>query len=449
MYIRLAKMAIWSAFVIFFTMKASKYNFFITSGEYCYFFNAITCTFFKVLDGKVSFVKEILNNPDGFEKVVPAFVTKLYMNHFLIDGAFNELDFIKSERQKKIYEKKCKMIIMPTLGCNFRCWYCVQNHKNIKMSQDTVELIKKNIQYIVEKENIECLTLDWFGGEPFLCFKEVIEPLSVYAMDVCDRNNVAFNNTTTTNGYLLNENIVNKLGCYNFSFFQITLDGDREHHNQIKMAGKDSSFDKIIENVNLLVQRLNKAQVAIRINYDNDNITSGKIANQLDRLIPYSNRNKIKIHFRKVWQVEAFEKTKENVKKISSDLKDLGFGVETLSCPSFIPCYVSKKYQITISPDGGVYKCTAMADYLSDPLGRLGEDGKIIWKSSDFYENYISYSSIENEYCLSCKYLPLCMGKCHKSFEKAGFRTPKITCKGKPDVDYEKEILAYCMTLES
>ncbi len=429
-------------------MKSSKYTFFLASNDIFYCFNAISCNFFKIDKSRLPIIKKILNCPEDFEKTLPTFITKLKMNNFIIDDETNEIEYIRNEQYKRIYEKKYKLIIMPTLGCNFKCWYCVQDHKTIRMSPETVNMIKRNIRYNIEQEKIRELTLDWFGGEPFLCFNEVIEPLSNYAIEICNKNKVTFNNTTTTNGYLLNEDIIKKLNQYHFRFFQITLDGDRNHHNQTRVSKKDSSFDRIINNINLLTNYIENIQVSLRINYDK-NSCSKELIDQLDCLIPFSNRNKIKILFRKVWQATIDSETKNLLETIRSNLKDIGFGVETLSYPSYIPCYVSKKYQITVSPNGGIYKCTAMSDYTSNSYGRFGEDGRVIWRTPDFYENYLSYSSIENEYCLTCKYLPLCMGSCHQPFENAEFNAPKFFCKKKSKVDYEKDILTYCQSLDN
>lgn len=426
-------------------MKPSIYNFFISYENSCFCFNAMSFSFFKISKEKEDVVKHIIENPDNFKEKLPAFISKLKMNHFILENELNELEIISQKRNERIYEKKYKLIIMPTLGCNFKCWYCVQDHKNEIMSADTIELIKKNIQYNIIEERVKYLALDWFGGEPFTCFYDVIEPLSVYSMKICEEYGVSFINTSTTNGYLLNREIIKKLNQYKFKHFQITLDGERNFHNRIRHSKIDSSFDIIIDNINLLAKLIDDVQVTLRINYDDKNLCSLEIVNQLEELIPITNRKNIRVHFRKVWQSNISIETICLISKINECLRELGFGVESLSSPMFIPCYVNKKYQITVAPNGGIYKCTAMQNYTTDSYGRIGDDGQIIWKSPTFYNNYLSYSSINNAYCSSCKYLPLCMGKCHKRFENENFVPPIATCKRTPVINYENDILKYCL----
>lgn len=65
-------------------------------------------------------------------------------------------------------------------------------------------------------------------------------------------------------------------------------------------------------------------------------------------------------------------------------------------------------------------KCTACNDlYDKQSHGIINDDGSIKW-NSDFIEKYKA-KSFENTECLSCKYLPTCMGICPRDYGSASY----------------------------
>lgn len=168
---------------------------------------------------------------------------KLKGGGFIIEDSFNELDYLRSKYAEAVNNKNYFLVILPTLNCNYSCWYCIQTHIPSKMSLETISAIKEHIKNMVEVEKIDSLHLDWFGGEPFLYFSQVIQPISEYAMEICHRNNTPFLNSATTNGFFLKREIHETLGKLCFKQFQITLDGNREFHDKVKFTKScDSTF---------------------------------------------------------------------------------------------------------------------------------------------------------------------------------------------------------------
>lgn len=106
--------------------------------------------------------------------------------------------------------------------------------------------------------------------------------------------------------------------------------------------------------------------------------------------------------------------------------------------PSFIPCYVNKKYYNAINFNGNVVKCTACNDlYEPDPKGQLMDDGTIMWR--DEYDKRCQEATFENERCLTCKKLPVCMGLCPRD-HLAGLTKCKYDAE---DTDFEKCLLNF------
>lgn len=90
-------------------------------------------------------------------------------NGFLMEDEIDELKIIRQNNELSIHNKDYFLIILPTLNCNFSCWYCIQNHIPSKISTDTLENIMKHIDFMIEKKEITSLHLDWFGGHTRTC----------------------------------------------------------------------------------------------------------------------------------------------------------------------------------------------------------------------------------------------------------------------------------------
>ena len=70
-----------------------------------------------------------------------SFRNKLFDNGFVIDDDCNEIDIIRNRNEKAIHSKDYMLVVLPTLNCNFKCWYCIQNHIPSMMDDDIFEQI--------------------------------------------------------------------------------------------------------------------------------------------------------------------------------------------------------------------------------------------------------------------------------------------------------------------
>ena len=428
-------------------MKQSKYNYLIEKEAVLYGFNGISCNYFKTTVSNRRNIENILSFPELYKNKYPSFYNTLINGNFLMEDTVNELDVIRNSYKKAVNNKSAMLIILPTFECNFRCWYCVQNHNSKVMSLDTIEKVKKHITYIIEHDDLQNIHIEWFGGEPFLYYKEVIKPISLHAKHLCEQKGIEFVNTATTNGYLITETIAKELESLNFQFFQITLDGDREHHNKTRIAPHDSSFDTILKNVNLICQNAIKTNIMIRINYDDKNLNTEEIFNQICNSILPEHKKNIELLFRKIWQVTTVENADEKIKYLIKKLKEAGFRYSAGNdlVLNSRPCYVSQKGMKLITPVGTVEKCSAKADFETKPLGRLQDNGTIKWINDRPIFDMFSRPLFENKMCLSCKYLPLCMGPCPRDIDSESVNINKSYCKSRSnDLKFTDSILLWC-----
>jgi len=426
-------------------MKLSKYNYYIKDKESFLWFNSITQRFFYLNNEISEKVLNTLNNDiNYFRECSPKFFNKLKDYGFIIEKGVDEIETIRELNNKIVNSKNYSLIILPTLNCNFSCWYCVQDHIETKMSQDTVSNIKKHIQRMIVDEKISSLNIEWFGGEPFLYFNDIIKPLSIFAITLCKKHDIPFTSSATTNGYYLNENVSEFLEELNFRHFQISIDGIRKQHNKVKKAKKGiSAYDTTLNNINRILSTTKNINILLRFNYSVKNLNE-EIVEEINKIISPINRKKVEIVFRRIWQVKVDTNLSGLIIKLINAFINSGFRASQIDIDNaFITCYTDRKYYNAINYNGNIVKCTANDDIYSDaPPGKLQKDGTIVWKEGFLKKFY--KKRFENKLCLKCKELPLCMGDCGKDYEAEVDSELKVYCVRNLDLSYEELILNYC-----
>ena len=306
------------------------------------------------------------------------------------------------------------LMINPTVNCNFRCWYCYESHRDKSLMDERVLMkTKKFIDRVVtENKKLKNLNFSFFGGEPLLGFKNVVKPIMRHAAEICRKNGIDTSYFFTTNGYLINGEMINFFKEFENIGFQITLDGNRELHDKTRFNPDGTgSYDKIILNIKSLVDI--NYRITIRINYTDRNIKSiNDIIADLE-IIPEEKRKLIAVDFQRVWQ----EKNGKNVEDIVSDIIERfisrGFNAyeyKTISNASLFPCYADKKNEVLINYNGDVFKCTARDFETAQREGYLNDNAEIVWEKFSFDERY--KRKYTNKSCLACRIMPICMGGC-------------------------------------
>lgn len=355
----------------------------------------------------------------------------------LIDDNIDEV----SELKYRIGEvdnddSEFQLHINPTLDCNFRCWYCYENHTSgSTMSSNIIERINRYVQYTISRlKNLKVFHLAFFGGEPLLRFEEVVKPLMERTKILCKDRDVALTIQFTSNGYLLNEDMITYLSNYNTSF-QITLDGNRTHHDNTRFAkGGIGSFEKIISNVRSLVEH--KIFVTVRINYTTENVRSVREIIAYFENIPAEYRNYFSFDFHRVWQ--QVERKGDETEDIISDIK-MFFRENGFLVSSFVhrdikfSCYGDKKNYALINYNGEVFGCTARDFISKNRIGVLKDDG-IIEYDQPVYERRCNAKFIK-QVCYNCRIAPICGGGCRqKAYES--INSDRCTyCYDNEDID--------------
>lgn len=340
---------------------------------------------------------------------------KLYRNMirhgFYVENRINETARLKQITNKVVMnETSFFLMINPTINCNLNCWYCYEKHIESCMSQDIYDRVTLLIENITQK-GIKHFTLGFFGGEPLMKFKKIVKPLIEYTHNLCEKQDIGFNVTFTSNGTLLNETIINELCKYTKPSFQITLDGDESEHNKIRFfKNKKGTYAIILQNIKDLLER--GCHVTLRINYTKDNIET--IWNVLkDFCLLYKNYKKdLLIDFHRVWQDKEGNNVLPTVKLLADKLSQEGFSTRYHALNEIKnACYGDKKNTAIINYNGDVFKCTARDFTKENRDGFLDESGNIIWEKSQEYRLSLK---LKNPLCHNCRIAPLCGSGCSR-----------------------------------
>ncbi len=84
-------------------------------------------------------------------------------------------------------------------------------------------------------------------------------------IEYCNRHNIYYVSSITTNGYLLTYATAKKLSNLKVHSCQLTIDGPKHiHDNRRKLTSGAGSFDKIFQN---LLDTKNIISYSLRVNY--------------------------------------------------------------------------------------------------------------------------------------------------------------------------------------
>ena len=286
-------------------MKFSQFNSILPhQGKFALYNSYTQAVIFIVPELEELLAAAIREGIDGLKEFHPTFYQYLMEQEFIVDDALDEVEKVKAlSRSIDENPEEFLLTINPTMNCNFSCWYCYETHiKKSKLDTDIFTRVEKFVEKTSSREGLKFFSLSFFGGEPLIYFNKIVVPLIDHFTESCRSNNINFNISFTTNGYLIKQEFIDYFKERAISpGFQITLDGYREEHDKVRHVGTNGSYDKIISHVRLLVQ--NRFSVRLRVNYTDRNIhTSHKIADEF-RDIPQELRdNYLFFDFHRVWQ---------------------------------------------------------------------------------------------------------------------------------------------------
>lgn len=405
-------------------MKSSKYNVVIDLPEKRkLLYNAIYAGFAEVDDNTYELYKRCCS--DGFNLEDATDEEKAVFENLVRGGMVitnDTIDEVAHMRMKYMDTRQSarslSLTILPTLACNFNCSYCFEAEKSGIMSDEVMNKIVEYVETRVSNEKMLAFSIAWFGGEPLVAFGKIGE-LSEKFLQIKNKYDVAYHSEMVTNGWLLTDEICEKMKECSIAKLQITLDGPREIHDK-KRVQKDGSptFDGIIEKILLASKHM---PVVVRVNLDRGN--SLELDKLFEDIKPLSRKKNISIYPGKLSShvtssCSSIESSCLNVEEFAKIYKPFYSRAVAAGFPlSWYPnskaggCIATNRNGMTVCPDGSLCRCWSQVGNLEESYGNiLGE--KVQPFNGENYYKWMLHDPFSDKTCIECEFLPLCVGGC-------------------------------------
>ena len=158
--------------------------------------------------------------------------------------------------------------------CNLACQYCFagEGEYHGRRALMSFEVGKKALDFLVANSgNRVNLEVDFFGGEPLMNW-QVVKELVEYGRSLEEPNNKKFRFTLTTNGVLLNDEIlefVNK----EMANVVLSIDGRKEVHDRMRpFRGGQGSYDLIVPKFQKVAESREQMRYYVRGTFTHNNL---------------------------------------------------------------------------------------------------------------------------------------------------------------------------------
>ena len=241
--------------------------------------------FRKVSDGEVK--ASDFSELEGYLK----FMLSKY-NDEDIEEAYNEVkELIEEERlftddiyKDFVMDFNKRTTVVKALGlhiahdCNLACKYCFADEGEYHGKRELMsyEVGKKALDFLVANSGSRTnLEVDFFGGEPLMNF-EVVKQLVKYGRSLEEPNNKKFRFTLTTNGVLLDDDIL-EFANKEMSNLVLSLDGRKEVHDLMRpRRGGQGSYDTVVPKFIKAAESRNQMNYYVRGTYTRNNLDFAK-----------------------------------------------------------------------------------------------------------------------------------------------------------------------------
>ncbi len=162
--------------------------------------------------------------------------------------------------------------------CNLKCKYCFADEGEYRGKRElmSAEVGKKALDFLVRNSgNRVNLEVDFFGGEPLMNF-DVVKEIVAYGRELEKTVNKKFRFTLTTNGMLLNEDVM-EFADKEIHNCVLSIDGRKEVNDRVRPDfGNNGSYDKIVPKFQAMAERRNQEGYYVRGTFTRYNLDFSK-----------------------------------------------------------------------------------------------------------------------------------------------------------------------------
>lgn len=392
-------------------MKESNYNFYLRDHTGMVIYNAKSDEVIALVPQLAELYEQRKETPETIRDVHPELFAYLVEKGVFIEEDIDEVEaYIKAREEKESKGEEFTITVNPTLACNMKCWYCYENHQNMPAMNDKVkQSVLALIEKLIEDERLKKLNVSFFGGEPLLFFDKIVAEIMDRADSLCKEKGAALSFHFTTNAFLLTEKVLERMKGRDVSF-QITLDGNENVHNTVRMTKTDQLTYRVIVEHICQATRMG-FPVGVRFNY-----TAKSLPSFIDVLSDFQDvsseqKSRLNFTFQRVWQDNEGdpEQIERQVGEIEQAFEKAGLIVNASNDYAVPYCYADKKNTAVINYNGDLYKCTARDFLPKNKEGVLTADGNLKWNERNKRRMAIRHGI---DFCRRCRIYPICHGGC-------------------------------------
>ena len=323
---------------------------------------------------------------------------------FYVDDTFDEHKQFLFDYYRQCYNSKFFTITyLLTNTCNFRCTYCFEKdsyksekEKNVISPEDLADIC----EYVINKERVKYLDVNFFGGEPLLKYNDIISAVKRIKALECDSS---FN--VVTNGYLLNAERVQELKNVGIDSLQITIDGCKEKHDACRvLANGGPTYDVIMRNVLLAIDA--GLEVIVNITYTDDDFES---IDSFLRDFPAEYKHRTYVKFTRLLDLDRTDIGM--LGKLYGSLHKHGFLPQDISHLEYGPCMNKLQNSLLVHADGKLSKC--IFDVSEFALGYVEYNNNSANVDKVLLARPIRIQCLDPK-CKKCQFLPMCKGGCDR-----------------------------------
>ena len=224
-------------------------------------------------------VEEGIKDPDTIKAAVVHLAGIPYPEAEILEAVDEVLELEKNGQlfAKDIYENyvfdfKKRQTVVKALclhiahDCNLACKYCFaeEGEYHGRRALMSFEVGKKALDFLVANSgNRVNLEVDFFGGEPTLNF-DVVKSLVEYGRSLEKDHNKKFRFTLTTNGVLLNDEIL-EFANREMGNIVLSIDGRKEVNDRMRpFRGGQGSYDLIVPKFQKVAESRNQTNYYVR-----------------------------------------------------------------------------------------------------------------------------------------------------------------------------------------
>ncbi len=192
--------------------------------------------------------------------------------------------FTKDVYENYIMDFKKRQTVVKALclhiahDCNLACRYCFaeEGEYHGRRALMSFEVGKKALDFLVANSgNRVNLEVDFFGGEPLMNW-QVVKDLVAYGRSIEKEHNKKFRFTLTTNGVLLNDDIL-EFANKEMGNIVLSIDGRKEIHDFMRPhRGGQGSYDEIVPKFEKVAESRGQMNYYVRGTFTHHNLDFAK-----------------------------------------------------------------------------------------------------------------------------------------------------------------------------